>query len=57
PGMPAAPYPMQYPSPYLAQPTGPPVYLETLARGAAAPYPTSQPPSNPAYMDAPKAAP
>lgn len=50
PGMPAAPYPTQYPPPYLAQPTGPPAYHETLA-GA------SQPPYNPAYMDPPKAVP
>uniref|UniRef100_A0A1D5QNT7 Protein shisa-5 n=1 Tax=Macaca mulatta TaxID=9544 RepID=A0A1D5QNT7_MACMU len=55
PGMPAAPYPMQYPPPYPAQPMGPPAYHETLA-GAAAPYPASQPPYNPAYVDAPKAA-
>ncbi|XP_074260010.1 protein shisa-5 isoform X2 [Saimiri boliviensis] len=56
PGMPAAPYPMQYPPPYPAQPMGPPAYHETLAGGAAAPYSASQPPYNPAYMDAPKAA-
>lgn len=31
PGMPAAPYPTQYPPPYLAHPTGPPAYHETLA--------------------------
>lgn len=31
PGMPAAPYPTQYPPPYLAQPTGPPAYHESLA--------------------------
>lgn len=31
PGVPAAPYPTQYPPPYLAQPTGPPAYHETLA--------------------------
>uniref|UniRef100_A0A8C6G9U6 Protein shisa-5 n=5 Tax=Mus TaxID=862507 RepID=A0A8C6G9U6_MUSSI len=31
PGMPAAPYPTQYPPPYLAQPTGPPPYHESLA--------------------------
>uniref|UniRef100_A0A2K5ZRH6 Shisa family member 5 n=1 Tax=Mandrillus leucophaeus TaxID=9568 RepID=A0A2K5ZRH6_MANLE len=55
PGMPAAPYPMQYPSPYPAQLMGPPAYHKTLAGGAAAPYPASQPPYNPAYMDAPKA--
>ncbi|XP_028612529.1 protein shisa-5 isoform X3 [Grammomys surdaster] len=48
PGMPAAPYPTQYPPPYLAQPAGPPAYHESLA-GA------SQPPYNPAYMDPPKA--
>ncbi|KAL2803895.1 protein shisa-5 isoform a precursor [Daubentonia madagascariensis] len=57
PGMPAAPYPTQYPPPYPAQPMGPPAYHETLAGGAAAPYPASQPPYNPAYMDPPKAAP
>uniref|UniRef100_A0A2K6DEI3 Protein shisa-5 n=1 Tax=Macaca nemestrina TaxID=9545 RepID=A0A2K6DEI3_MACNE len=55
PGMPAAPYPMQYPPPYPAQLMGPPAYHKTLAGGAAAPYPASQPPYNPAYMDAPKA--
>uniref|UniRef100_A0A2K5YMK7 Protein shisa-5 n=1 Tax=Mandrillus leucophaeus TaxID=9568 RepID=A0A2K5YMK7_MANLE len=33
---------------------GPPAYHETPAGGAAAPYPASQPPYNPAYMDAPK---
>ncbi|XP_058933059.1 protein shisa-5 isoform X3 [Kogia breviceps] len=57
PGMPAAPYPTQYPPPYLAQPMGPPAYHETMAGGAAMPYPASQPPYNPAYMDPPKAAP
>ncbi|XP_055485536.1 protein shisa-5 [Psammomys obesus] len=57
PGMPAAPYPTQYPPPYLAQPTGPPAYHETLAGGSAAPYSASQPPYNPAYMDPPKAVP
>ncbi|XP_007168866.1 protein shisa-5 isoform X2 [Balaenoptera acutorostrata] len=57
PGMPAAPYPTQYPPPYLAQPMGPPAYHETVAGGAAMPYPASQPPYNPAYMDPPKAAP
>ncbi|XP_029775005.1 protein shisa-5 isoform X1 [Suricata suricatta] len=55
PGMPAAPYPTQYPPPYPAQPMGPPAYHETLAGGAAMPYPASQPPYNPAYMDPPKA--
>lgn len=30
-GMPAAPYPTQYPPPYIAQPTGPPTYHETVA--------------------------
>uniref|UniRef100_A0A8C6QAU4 Protein shisa-5 n=1 Tax=Nannospalax galili TaxID=1026970 RepID=A0A8C6QAU4_NANGA len=49
PGMPAAPYPTQYPPPYPAQPMGPPTYHETLA--------ASQPPYNPAYMDPPKAVP
>ncbi|XP_046517775.1 protein shisa-5 isoform X1 [Equus quagga] len=57
PGMPAAPYPTQYPPPYPAQPMGPPAYHETLAGGAATPYSASQPPYNPAYMDPPKAAP
>ncbi|KAM5293246.1 protein shisa-5 [Ctenodactylus gundi] len=57
PGMPAAPYPTQYPPPYPAQPMGPPAYHETLAGGAPVPYPASQPPYNPAYMDPPKAAP
>ncbi|KAM9185513.1 protein shisa-5 isoform 2-T2 [Trichechus inunguis] len=57
PGMPAAPYPTQYPPPYPAQPMGPPAYHETFAGGAAMPYPASQPPYNPAYMDSPKAAP
>ncbi|XP_023979533.1 protein shisa-5 isoform X3 [Physeter macrocephalus] len=57
PGMPAAPYPTQYPPPYPAQPMGPPAYHETMAGGAAMPYPASQPPYNPAYMDPPKAAP
>lgn len=95
PGMPAAPYPTQYPPPYPAQPMGPPAYHETLAGeyhcqrqpclaphischcplvlqssrcttnrypllfsgGAAMPYPASQPPYNPAYMDPPKAVP
>ncbi|KAL4840923.1 hypothetical protein H8958_013967, partial [Nasalis larvatus] len=55
PGMPAAPYPMQYPPPYPAQLMGPPAYHETLAGGGAVPYPASQPPYNLAYMDAPKA--
>lgn len=31
PGMPTAPYPTQYPPPYLAQPVGPPAYHESLA--------------------------
>ncbi|XP_060060665.1 protein shisa-5 isoform X3 [Erinaceus europaeus] len=53
PGLPGAPYPTQYPPPYPAQPMGPPTYHETLA-GAAMPYPASQPPYNPAYMDPPK---
>nr|XP_044992374.1 protein shisa-5 isoform X2 [Jaculus jaculus] len=57
PGMPAAPYPTQYPPPYPTQPMGPPAYHETFAGGAAAPYPASQPPYNPAYMDPPKAVP
>lgn len=30
PGLPAAPYPLQYPPPYPAQPMGPPAYHETL---------------------------
>ncbi|XP_064930584.1 protein shisa-5 isoform X3 [Columba livia] len=51
PGMPAAPYPAQYPPPYPMQPSGPPAYHETMAAGAGAPYPVSQPPYNPAYMD------
>ncbi|XP_051059838.1 protein shisa-5 isoform X1 [Phodopus roborovskii] len=55
PGMPAAPYPTQYPPPYVAQPMGPPAYHETLAGGSAAPYSATQPPYNPAYMDPPKA--
>ncbi|KAL0588894.1 LOW QUALITY PROTEIN: Protein shisa-5, partial [Plecturocebus cupreus] len=54
PGMPAAPYPMKYPPLYLAQPMGLPVYHETLAGGAAMSYPASQPPYNPAYINAPK---
>lgn len=57
PAMPAAPYPMQYPPPYPAQPMGPPAYHETLTGGAAMPYSASQPPYNPAYMDPPKAVP
>lgn len=57
PGMPTAPYPTQYPPPYLAQPVGPPAYHESLAGGSAAPYSASQPPYNPAYMDPPKAVP
>ncbi|XP_013363064.1 PREDICTED: protein shisa-5 isoform X1 [Chinchilla lanigera] len=57
PGVPAAPYPTQYPPPYPAQPMGPPAYHETFTGGAAAPYPASQPPYNPAYMDPPKAGP
>ncbi|XP_036050120.1 protein shisa-5 isoform X1 [Onychomys torridus] len=57
PGMPTAPYPTQYPPPYLAQPGGPPAYHESLAGGPAAPYSASQPPYNPAYMDPPKAMP
>ncbi|XP_049633386.1 protein shisa-5 isoform X3 [Suncus etruscus] len=57
PGMPAAPYPTQYPPPYPAQPMGPPAYHETLSGGAAMPYHASQPPYNPAYMDPPKACP
>ncbi|XP_054243226.1 protein shisa-5 isoform X2 [Indicator indicator] len=51
PGMPVAPYPAQYPPPYPMQPSGPPAYHETVAAGAGAPYPVSQPPYNPAYMD------
>uniref|UniRef100_A0A8B9C496 Protein shisa-5 n=3 Tax=Anser TaxID=8842 RepID=A0A8B9C496_9AVES len=51
PGMPAAPYPTQYPPPYPMQPSGPPAYHETVAAGAGAPYPISQPPYNPAYVD------
>ncbi|XP_061864345.1 protein shisa-5 isoform X1 [Colius striatus] len=51
PGMPVAPYPAQYPPPYPTQPSGPPAYHETMAAGAGAPYPISQPPYNPAYMD------
>ncbi|KYO46400.1 protein shisa-5 [Alligator mississippiensis] len=51
PGMPAAPYPTQYPPPYPTQPSGPPAYHETVAAGAGAPYPVSQPPYNPAYVD------
>uniref|UniRef100_A0A8V1AA98 Protein shisa-5 n=1 Tax=Gallus gallus TaxID=9031 RepID=A0A8V1AA98_CHICK len=51
PGMPVAPYPAQYPPPYPMQPPGPPAYHETVAAGAGAPYPISQPPYNPAYMD------
>ncbi|XP_064012472.1 protein shisa-5 isoform X2 [Pogoniulus pusillus] len=51
PGMPVAPYPAQYPPPYPMQPSGPPAYHETMAAGAGAPYPVSQPPYNPAYMD------
>ncbi|XP_028742757.1 protein shisa-5 isoform X1 [Peromyscus leucopus] len=57
PGMPTAPYPTQYPPPYLAQPVGPPAYHESLAGGSAAPYSASQPPYNPAYVDPPKAVP
>lgn len=57
PGVPAAPYPTQYPPPYLAQPMGPPAYHETLAGGAATPYLASQPPYNPAYTDPPRAVP
>ncbi|XP_055413826.1 protein shisa-5 isoform X1 [Bubalus kerabau] len=49
PGMPTAPYP--------TQPMGPPAYHETMAGGAALPYPASQPPYNPAYMEPPKAVP
>uniref|UniRef100_A0A8C6MHM8 Protein shisa-5 n=1 Tax=Moschus moschiferus TaxID=68415 RepID=A0A8C6MHM8_MOSMO len=49
PGMPTAPYP--------TQPTGPPAYHETMAGGAALPYPASQPPYNPAYMEPPKTMP
>ncbi|KAJ6668397.1 hypothetical protein lerEdw1_015774 [Lerista edwardsae] len=52
-GMPAAPYPTQYPPPYPTQPAGPPAYHETMA-GAGAPV--TQPPYNPAYMDPPKSA-
>ncbi|XP_075618920.1 protein shisa-5 isoform X2 [Balearica regulorum gibbericeps] len=51
PGMPVAPYPAQYPPPYPMQPSGPPAYHETVAAGAGAPYPVSQPPYNPAYVD------
>ncbi|XP_063147942.1 protein shisa-5 isoform X2 [Candoia aspera] len=51
-GMPAAPYPTQYPPPYPTQPVGPPPYHETVAAGAGAP--AVQPPYNPAYMDPPK---
>ncbi|XP_013800753.2 protein shisa-5 isoform X2 [Apteryx mantelli] len=51
PGMPIAPYPTQYPPPYPTQPSGPPAYHETVAAGAGAPYPVSQPPYNPAYVD------
>ncbi|OXB73739.1 UNVERIFIED_CONTAM: hypothetical protein H355_007872, partial [Colinus virginianus] len=51
PGMPVAPYPAQYPPPYPMQPPGPPAYHETVAAGAGAPYPISQPPYNPAYVD------
>ncbi|XP_053932281.1 protein shisa-5 isoform X1 [Cuculus canorus] len=51
PGMPVAPYPVQYPPPYPMQPPGPPAYHETMAAGSGAPYPISQPPYNPAYMD------
>ncbi|XP_009863031.1 PREDICTED: protein shisa-5 [Apaloderma vittatum] len=51
PGVPVAPYPAQYPPPYPMQPSGPPAYHETMAAGAGAPYPVSQPPYNPAYMD------
>ncbi|KFQ12230.1 Protein shisa-5, partial [Haliaeetus albicilla] len=46
-----APYPAQYPPPYPMQPSGPPAYHETVAAGAGAPYPISQPPYNPAYVD------
>ncbi|KAL8212396.1 UNVERIFIED_CONTAM: hypothetical protein K2H54_045274 [Gekko kuhli] len=53
PGMPAAPYPTQYPPPYPMQPAGPPAYHETMA-GAGVSHPTVQPPYNPAYMDPPK---
>ncbi|XP_054834291.1 protein shisa-5 [Eublepharis macularius] len=53
PGVPAAPYPTQYPPPYPMQPAGPPAYHETMA-GAGASYPATQPPYNPAYMDPPK---
>ncbi|KAL4667378.1 hypothetical protein H8959_006067 [Pygathrix nigripes] len=45
PGMPAAPYPTH---PWARRDP------ETPAGGAAAPYPASQAPYNPAYMDAPK---
>ncbi|XP_074861839.1 protein shisa-5 [Carettochelys insculpta] len=50
-GMPAVHYPTQYPPPYPAQPSGPPAYHETMAAGAGVPYPVSQPPYNPAYVD------
>lgn len=46
PGLPTAPYP--------TQPMGPPAYHETMAGDAALPYPASQPPYNPAYMEPPK---
>uniref|UniRef100_A0A8D0G676 Protein shisa-5 n=1 Tax=Sphenodon punctatus TaxID=8508 RepID=A0A8D0G676_SPHPU len=52
PGMPVAPQPTSYPPPYPVQPSGPPAYHETVAAGAGTPYPISQPPYNPAYMDA-----
>ncbi|XP_051483716.1 protein shisa-5 isoform X1 [Apus apus] len=51
PGMLVAPYPAQCPPPYPMQPPGPPAYNEMEAAGAGAPYPISQPPYNPAYMD------